>query len=97
MERLYIITGSCGHLGGALVRQLSAQGAAVRGLRLPGEQGVAARNVTYVEGDVTDPASLRPLFQNLGDRPVDVIHAAGMVDITGADLPPLERNEEETR
>ena len=91
MERLYIITGSCGHLGGALVRQLSAQGAAVRGLRLPGEKGVAARSVTYVEGDVTDPASLRPLFQNLGDRPVDVIHAAGMVDITGADLPALSQ------
>ena len=91
MKRMYIITGACGHLGSALVRQLSAQGAAVRGLRLPGEKGVAARGVRYIEGDVTDLASLEPLFRNLESGAVDVIHAAGVVDITGEDLPVLSR------
>ena len=89
MKKLYIVTGACGHLGSALVRQLSARGETVRGLKLPGERGVAARGVSYVEGDVTDPCSLSALFQDTGGAAVDFIHAAGVVDISGAELPAL--------
>lgn len=89
MKKLYILTGACGHLGGALVRLLSQRGETVRGLRLPGEKGVAARGVSYVQGDVTDPSSLDALFQDTGGAAVDVIHAAGLVDISGAQSPQL--------
>ena len=35
MEKTYLVTGACGHLGGTLVRLLERTGAQVRGLRLP--------------------------------------------------------------
>ena len=38
MEKTYLVTGACGHLGGTLVRLLERTGAQVRGLRLPSEQ-----------------------------------------------------------
>lgn len=91
MDKLYIVTGACGHLGSALVRLLAERAQAVRCLKLPGERGIAAPGVTYVEGDVTDIESLRPLFARAGKAQVDVIHAAGVVDISGDDTPALSR------
>ena len=80
MSLLYIVTGANGHLGGTIVRMLKKMGVQVRGLVLPGEKVKNERNVRYIEGDVRDRGSLRPLFE--GAAGAVVIHAAGIVDIS---------------
>lgn len=57
-----LVTGATGMVGAALVRQLVAQGEAVRILRRPTSSlellGEAAHRVEHAVGDVTDPAGL---------------------------------------
>ena len=74
MERLFIITGADGHLGGTLVRLLRRRKAQVRGLILPGHMPPVGDGVAYIQGDVCDPASLKPLFADMLKRRV---HPAG--------------------
>lgn len=83
MRAIYIVTGAAGHLGGTIVRLLSRAGVEVRALTLPGERQRVLRGVRWFCGDVCSPESLRPLFAGLEDREVYVIHAAGVVDISG--------------
>ena len=88
MERLFIITGADGHLGGTLVRLLRRRKAQVRGLILPGHMPPVGDGVAYIQGDVCDPASLEPLFADIpAGTWVCLIHTAGIVDISGAVLP----------
>lgn len=82
MMRLYIVTGANGHLGGTIVRMLQKKGAPVRGLILPGETAAALEGVSYIEGDVRNIESLRPLFENTQGYEVYVIHTAGIIDIS---------------
>ena len=89
MEKTYLVTGACGHLGGTLLRLLERTGAQVRGLRLPSEQARDRAHVTYYPGDVRDRDSLRPLFQGLADREVVVFHTAAIVDISGEVTPQM--------
>ena len=89
MEKTYLVTGACGHLGGTLVRLLERTGAQVRGLRLPSEQARDRAHVTYYPGDVRDRDSLRPLFQGLAGREVVVFHTAAIVDISGEVTPQM--------
>ena len=89
MEKTYLVTGACGHLGGTLVRLLERTGAQVRGLRLPSEQARDRAHVTYYPGDVRDRDSLRPLFRGLADREVVVFHTAAIVDISGEATPQM--------
>lgn len=88
MKYTYLITGANGHLGGTLVRMLSRAGAFVRGLILPGECPPSFPGVCYIQGDVRDKDSLRPLFEGLAGKECIVIHTAGIVDISehGSDL-----------
>jgi dihydroflavonol-4-reductase len=83
MQRLYIVTGACGHLGNTLVKKLIAQGERVRGLVLPNESTLPLDGVDIelVKGDVRDKASLKPLFDNDRQNEVIVIHAAGIVTV----------------
>ena len=81
MDRIYIVTGANGHLGGTIVRMLRRAGAAVRGLVLPAEKVADTGTVRYFKGDVRDKASLEPLFADTDGRDVVVIHTAGIVDI----------------
>lgn len=89
MEKTYLVTGACGHLGGTLVRLLERTGAQVRGLRLPSEQARNRAHVTYYPGDVRDRDSLRPLFRGLAGREVVVFHTAAIVDISGEATPQM--------
>lgn len=83
MKRVYIITGANGHLGGTLVRALQGLPVEVRGLILPGETAVDRGNVRYYRGDVCQPDTLRPLFEDLEEgAAIRVIHTAGIVDIS---------------
>ena len=83
MRTIYIVTGAAGHLGSTIVRLLSSAGAQVRALVMPSEAQKPLRGVTYFTGDVCKPDSLRPLFEGLSGMDVRVIHAAGIVDISG--------------
>lgn len=78
---LYIITGAAGHLAGTILRILTGRNCLVRGLLLPGEDGIAGDNITYITGDVTKPETLDPLFANTGDAEVVVLHCAGIISI----------------
>ncbi len=78
---LYIVTGAAGHLAGAILRSLKNTGCQVRGLLLPGENGISGENITYFTGDVTKPETLDPLFENTGEAKVAVLHCAGIVSI----------------
>ena len=89
MEKTYLVTGACGHLGGTLLRLLERTGAQVRGLRLPSEQARDRAHVTYYPGDVRDRDSLRPLFRGLAGREVVVFHTAAIVDISGEVTPQM--------
>ena len=89
MDTLYIVTGAAGHLGSAVVRALSARGDTVRALVHQPGSGTPLPGVRYSVGDVTLPATLRPLFADTGGRVVIVIHAAGMVSIAQKVTPRL--------
>lgn len=84
MATQYIVTGGAGHLGSTILRLLRRTGAPVRALVLPGErQDQASEQITYYTGDVRDPDSLRPLFEDGDPAETTVIHAAGIIDISG--------------
>ena len=87
MKKMYIVTGADGHLGGTVVRMLEQEDCLVRGLILPGEEGVNWGNVVYYRGDVRRRETLLPLFENTDDMEVTVIHTAGIIDISGKVTP----------
>ncbi len=89
MEKLYIVTGAAGHLAGTILRLLSKTGCRARGLILPGESPDALAGVEYIEGDITRPESLDPLFRNNDGADVTVIHAAGLISISNYITPKL--------
>ena len=65
MKDLYIITGAAGHLGNTLIRRLLKEDCMIRGLILASEKKEFPERVEYFTGDVTDPSSLEPLFNNI--------------------------------
>ncbi|WP_420631962.1 NAD-dependent epimerase/dehydratase family protein [Candidatus Leptofilum sp.] len=75
-----VVTGATGFVGGALVRALLADGHEVVGVKRPSATTTLQHpNLTWRSGDVTDPASLRSLF----DEADSLIHAAGMLGQAG--------------
>lgn len=86
MEKLYIVTGAGGHLGGTIIRLLRRSGEHVRGLIFGEEKEHDSQYVTYIKGDIRDIHSLRPLFEHTQQQEVYVIHTAGLVDITQSDV-----------
>ena len=84
-----LVTGANGFLGSAVVRALLADAVAVRALARPGSdrRNLAGLSVTVVDGDVTDPESLR--------RAVDgcqtVFHVAADYRLWVADPQPMYR------
>jgi dihydroflavonol-4-reductase len=74
-----LVTGATGHIGNVLVRELGAQGRAVRALVLPKEntRSLAGLPIEIVEGNVLDMDSLRCAMQDV----TCVYHLAGMITI----------------
>lgn len=89
MKRLYIITGAKGHLAGTIIKQLKSTDCRIRGLILPGEEGTDDEIITYHKGDVTSADSLDAVFSHTGGYEVIVIHAAGIISISGGITPLL--------
>ncbi|NLV87197.1 MAG: NAD-dependent epimerase/dehydratase family protein, partial [Clostridiales bacterium] len=80
MDRLYLVTGAAGHLGGEITRQLTESGKSVRVLVLPKEKNLP-KSMEIHFGDTRDKESLRPCFENLRGRKLIVIHCAAIVSI----------------
>ncbi len=79
---LYLVTGATGHVGFNLVKLLTEHNKNVRALVLPHDDisKIEPLNLEIVYGDITDKASLYPLFDNI-DEEVCLIHAAGIISI----------------
>ena len=76
---MIVVTGATGHIGNVLVRQLKAEGKAVRALVIPDDdlRPLSGLDVETVSGDVTDLASLESAFNG-----ADIVfHLAGIVTI----------------
>lgn len=89
MKTLYLVTGADGHLGSTIVRLLKKQNLPVRGLLLPGKAAPDIPGVRYFHGDIRNPESLKPFFENAGHRELAVIHTAGMISIAEHVTPDL--------
>lgn len=76
-----VVTGATGFVGGALLRQLLAEGHKVVGVKRPSSPppNLQHPSLTWVNGDITEPDSLQSLF----DSTDWLIHAAGMLGQAG--------------
>lgn len=84
MNRIYAVTGGCGHLGNTIIRKLTAAGCRVRALALPGESLAALGGCPGVElyrGDVCKLETLEPIFDHEEDEELCVIHTAALISI----------------
>lgn len=74
-----LVTGAAGHLGNVLVRELLSNHEKVRAMVLPGEnlRSLKGLDIDIVEGDVLQPDSLIPAFENVNY----VFHMAALVAI----------------
>lgn len=81
MKKIVIVTGASGHLGSAIIQLLRNTKVEIRGLVLPNENIDKIEGVTYYEGNVCDKDSLIPIFSNLKNKEVKVIHTVGLIDI----------------
>ena len=82
-ERIWLVTGASGHLGNTVIRKLLTRGEAVRAFILEKERPKALEGLKaeVVSGDVTDPASLEPLFLGLDDKEIYLLHLASLITI----------------
>jgi len=82
-QPVYIVTGSAGHLGSAVVNLLNEKGKRVFALCLPNEKHIPqGENVKIYYGNVCEKESLAAMFEDCGDKPAIVIHCAGIVSIS---------------
>lgn len=82
-DRIYLVTGATGFLGGTVCRQLIARGDTVRALALPGDkaiQYVPSEAVVY-EGDLCDTAALQKFFTVPEGVETIVLHCASIVTV----------------
>ena len=82
-ERVYLVTGAAGFLGGTIVRQLVDEGKRVRAFVLAGDPAVKyiPEGVEIVEGDLTDIESLDPLFDVPEGTETVMLHIASFVSV----------------
>lgn len=82
-DKLYLLTGATGLLGGNIVRELCAKGARIRALVMPNDPAVKnmPQGVEIVEGDLLDDDALDRFFSAPEGAEVVVLHAASIVTV----------------
>lgn len=80
MKKIYIVTGANGHLGNTILRRIDKVNNQVRGLILPGQTPEIA-GINYYYGDITQPETLRDIFENTFGAEIYLIHTAGIISI----------------
>lgn len=82
-EKLFLLTGAAGLLGGNILRQLLAGGDHVRALVLPNDPAIAKipEGVEITTGDLLDNEALERFFTVSQNTCLIVIHAAGIVTL----------------
>ncbi|MBR5138359.1 MAG: NAD-dependent epimerase/dehydratase family protein [Alistipes sp.] len=83
MNRIYLVTGATGFLGGEVCRQLIRRGEKVRALALVGDKaiGYLPEGVEVVQGDLCDRDTLRQFFSVSEDMQIVVLHIASIVTV----------------
>ena len=82
MGVIYLVTGATGHLGSAVIRELSAEcQGVIRVLVIPGDKAASKlpADIEQVSGDLLDRASLEEFFCVPEGMETVVIHCAGIV------------------
>lgn len=82
-DRIFLVTGAAGFLGGTVCRQLIARGERVRALVLPGDKAMqfVPEEAEICEGDLTDKEAIRRFFAAEKDTEIYVIHCASIVTV----------------
>jgi len=81
-QTIYIVTGAAGHLGSAVVDALKKEDKIIYALCLPGEKHPPqGANVKVFFGNVCDIDSISVIFEACVNKPIIVIHCAGIVSI----------------
>jgi len=80
-NKLFLVTGATGLLGGNIVIDLLSKGEKVRVLAMPDDPAIAdmPHNVKVVEGDLLNEEALDQFFSTPGKRDIIVIHTASIV------------------
>ncbi len=82
-NRIYLVTGAAGFLGGTICRQLVERGEQVRALVLPNDRAVAylPKKAEICKGDLCDYESLGSFFDVPAEQSIVVIHCASIVTV----------------
>lgn len=82
-NRLYLVTGAAGFLGGTICRQLISQGKRVRAFVLPNDKAMkfVPKECEIAEGDLTDMDSLERFFTVPEGTKTVVLHIASIVTV----------------
>ncbi len=82
-ERIYLVTGAAGFLGGTICRKLVERGDKVRAFVLPNDPAIkfVPKEAEIVEGDLTDKESLERFFTVDNGKETIVLHIASIVSV----------------
>lgn len=82
-DKIYLVTGAAGFLGGTICRKLVERGEKVRALVLPNDKAIkyVPKEAEVCEGDLCDTASLEHFFDVPSDMRIVVIHSASIVTV----------------
>lgn len=82
-QKMYLVTGAAGFLGGTICRQLIQRGDKVRAFVLPNDKAMkyVPQEAEIVEGDVCDLSSLERFFDVPKDIQIIVLHIASIVTV----------------
>ena len=83
MERIYLVTGAAGFLGGTVCRQLIERGDKVRAFVLPNDPAIKfiPKEAEIVEGNLCDTQSLEKFFTGPQNTVTTVLHIASIVTV----------------
>ena len=83
-DKIYLVTGAAGFLGGTICRELLNNGAHVRALVLPNDPArqYLSKQIDVVEGDLCDIESLRSFFSVPAGTEKIVLHIASIVTVS---------------